>query len=62
MERILAEKTGRGHCQQTKYFVKWLAFGPEHNFWISQDEAEELKALDIWQEWQQPTHMMPGQN
>ena len=47
IEKILDERKSRGRGQ-TRYLVRWVGQGPEHDLWLPEKEIENCEALDVW--------------
>ena len=47
VDRIIDEKTSRGRGG-TKYLVRWVGQGPEHDLWLPRKQLEDNAALDVW--------------
>jgi hypothetical protein len=47
IDKIVDERRGKGRGQ-TRYLVRWVGQGPEHDLWLPQKEIENCEALDIW--------------
>jgi hypothetical protein len=47
VDKILDERKSRGRGD-TKYLVRWVGQGPEHDLWLPRREIEDCEALDHW--------------
>ena len=47
IEKIIDERKSRGRGD-TRYLVRWVGQGPEHDLWLPRKEIEDCEALDIW--------------
>ena len=47
VDKILDERKSRGRGD-TKYLIRWVGQGPEHDLWLPLREIEDCEALDHW--------------